>query len=87
MDQEKHGVNSQSQSQEGNNLCAGSVEMDSEQRSEAHASSYVESDKENSSETETSLRSDSVSPSVEAANSVDNLNIFGITIKCFLVQK
>ena len=87
MDQEEHGVHPESQRQEGDNLRAGGVEVDPQQRGEAHAGTDVERDQENSAQAETSLRSDSVRPSVQAANSVHNLNIFGIAIKCFLVQK
>ena len=87
MDQQEHGVNSESQSQEGNNLCAGSIEVDPQERSEAHAGTNVESDQEDATETETSLRSDSVRPSVEAAHSVHNLKYLWGCNKMFSCAK
>ena len=73
VDEEEHGVDSQTQSQEGDNLSGGGIEGDAQEGSQAHASSNIHGHQEDSSQAQTCLGPHLVRPSVQGGNSVHNL--------------
>ena len=71
--EEEHGVDSQAQSKEGDNLGAGGIEGDAKECCQAHASSYIHGHQEDSTKTQSSLGPDLVSPSVQCGYCIHNL--------------
>ena len=76
MDEEEHGVDTKTQSEEGDDLSAGGVEWYPHESCQTHASTHIHSHQEDATKTKSSLRANLISPSVESRQRVDNLNIF-----------